>query len=166
MFTFRNFVLWLHLAGIVVWAGGMLFNFLLILPGLKKSDAFIPEFARFAENAFQRYRSFSREIIALIFLTGIFNLINAGYGIGFNFSAAYIIVLLLKTALFSALIIIQLLFGSRLLPGLISPADVDREPVQSPETLIRFRRKVIISFILFVFLSMAAIFLGLGLRYM
>jgi uncharacterized membrane protein len=88
--------LWLHLLGMVVWLGGVLYQAHILLPMARRSGA-----TTFAEAA-RRQRPFAWTALALVVLTGLYNVTRLGpleqvmqSGAGLLLSGKFILVLLL-----------------------------------------------------------------------
>jgi putative copper export protein len=151
MFTFRALVLFLHLAAVVVWIGGMAWMTL----ALQSTKHEAPHENRLLADLYRRYRAISWEAVGLLILTGLFNLINAGYGIGFGFSPAFLSTLAIKMALFAVLLGLHAWHSLVLLPRLLSRRPEQPAPPLGPALYVS---------LLNLALAFTVIFLGLGLR--
>lgn len=115
MITFRSVVLWLHLAGIVVWVGGMIVIPFVAAPVLRRM---VPDrSSELVDVLVRRFQRLSRELVFLILLTGIFNVINAGMGTGFAYSARYLQIVGSKLLLFLVMVANQAWYSLVLLPN-------------------------------------------------
>lgn len=109
--TVRTFILWLHLAAIIVWIGGMVTIPFVAAPVLRRAGG--PDAVATLVKRFQRL---SRELILVVLLTGIFNLIIVGAMSRFQFSPQYLTLVGAKITVFIALIANQLWYSYRLVP--------------------------------------------------
>lgn len=166
MLTFKAISLWIHIAAIVVWAGGLFAVYFVIVPVLRKGISSAQDAARLVAMVMQRFQRISREIIFIIILTGIFNVMHAGMARGFDFSAGYLRVLVTKIILFVIIIAIQTWQTVRLAPALVSAtSQMDQGASSLPGPAARLQRQALLTSILNVVLAVFAILLGLGLRY-
>ncbi len=111
-----------------------------------------------------RFIRYSKEIIGAIILSGVFNIINSGYGIGFQFSTNYMTLLAVKILFFLIILGIQIWFSIRLAPALAALAEnSDEDNLPSFRSL---RGKIIGSTVIVLILFAAAMFIGLYLRYL
>lgn len=95
---FRAFFLWLHLAAVIVWVGGMIAVPFIAAPVLRREASDRAE--EVVRAVVLRFQRLSRELILVILLTGIFNLISVGVLIDFSYSAAFVRTVAAKTVLF------------------------------------------------------------------
>lgn len=115
MLAFRIVVLWIHLAGVIAWVGGMIVIPFVVIPCLRR---FLPERAdELVERLVLRFQRLSREFIFIILLSGIFNVINAGVMTGFSFGTRYLQLVGVKLVLFLGMVGIQLWYSLVLIPG-------------------------------------------------
>jgi len=156
--SFTTFSLWIHLVAIVAWVGGLFSISFVVIPVLKSTAVSPEEAARLSALVLQRFARISREVIFLIFITGIFNVMNTGVMRGFNFSGAYLSSLLTKVVLFVAIVIIQAWQSQRLAPALALQA-------ADPDATKRLQRQLFMTSMLSVILAVSVVLLGLGLRY-
>ncbi len=160
----ETYVLWLHIAAIVVWVGGLFAVSFVLVPVLRRGIDSQQEVARLVTMVLRRFQRISRELILLILLTGMFNLISAGVARGFNFSATYIVMLVIKVTLFVVMVAIQAWQGFRLAPAFASLVSGTEQTVV-PGAVKRLRRRALATSMLNMVLAATAILLGLGLRY-
>ena len=119
MFTFRAVVLWIHLAAIIVWVGGMIVVPFVVAPSVRRfaGEHLAPErTAALIETLVRRFQRFSRELFFTILLTGIFNLINVGWLTNFSYPATYLQLVGAKFILFLAMGINQAWYSLALVP--------------------------------------------------
>ena len=139
---------------------------LVLLPVLWKTASSPQEVAKLAAIAMQRFMRISREIIFLVFLTGIFNVMHAGVARGFDFGGVYLKVLVIKFTIFVAIIVVQAWQSLRLGPALVSTAAQISDASSPAHTSFRrLQRDALLTSILAIVLGTIAILLGLGLRY-
>lgn len=166
MLTFTTLTLWLHVAAVVVWVGGLFAVSFVFVPVVRTGVESPALAARLAAAVMGRFARISREMIFLIALTGVFNVISAGNARGFDFSATYIGVLVTKVTLFVAIVGIQAWQCLRLAPALVSHASGSNpgtDPVPVP--LEKLKRRAVVSSVVSFVLGLSVILLGLGLRY-
>ena len=113
MLTFRGVVLWIHLAGIVAWVGGLLAVPFVAAPVLRRMDH-----GREAVNVLvRRFQRLSRELVFVILLSGIFNVINAGALTGFAYTNRYLLLVGVKLGLFLVMAANQAWYSLALVPA-------------------------------------------------
>lgn len=114
MFTFRSIVLWIHVAGIIVWVGGMIAIPFVVVPAVRRT---VPDRAdELIEALVRRFQRLSRELVFLILLTGIFNILNSGAAVGFNYTGRFIQMVGAKLVLFIVMGANQLWYSLVLVP--------------------------------------------------
>lgn len=114
MITFRTVVLWIHLASIVTWVGGMIAIPFVVSPVVHR---ILPERgAELTEMLVGRFQRLSRELIFLILLSGIFNVINAGALVGWAYSTRYLQLVGVKVVLFFVMVANQAWYSVVLVP--------------------------------------------------
>ncbi len=119
MFTFRAVVLWIHLAAIIVWVGGMIVVPFVAMPAVRRfaGEHLAPErAAALIETLARRFQRFSRELFFTILLTGIFNLINAGWLTNFSYPTMYLQLVGAKFILFLTMGVNQAWYSLKLVP--------------------------------------------------
>ncbi|MEX0821132.1 MAG: hypothetical protein WD021_03215 [Rhodothermales bacterium] len=115
MLTFRIVVLWIHLAGVIAWVGGMIAIPFVVAPYVRR---LLPERAdELVERLVLRFQRLSRELIFVILLSGIFNVINAGVMTGFSYGSRYLQLVGVKLVLFLGMVGIQLWYSLVLVPS-------------------------------------------------
>lgn len=160
--TFTTFVLWLHLTLVVVWVGGFFAVGLVVVPVLRSGADSPQAAARLAGAAIQRFGRISREIVFLIFLSGVFNVINAGMPRSFRFGAEYMSTLGVKVALFAAVVTIHAWQSLRLAPALTATATSGERA--EPTARLLYRRLTWTSLAGFA-IAVTVVLLGLKLGY-
>lgn len=136
-----------------------------LLPLLQRSTSSPREFSGIIERTVRRFQTISWEAVAIIFITGIFNLTNAGIVREFNFSAAYLHVVATKLLLLVVIIAIQSFQSYSILPKLICAPSSDENLPSRSDSFDRVRKKTIFLSMLNLVLAGSVIYLGLGLKY-
>ena len=141
----------------------MFFMTFVLLPMWQRSASSPGEFSGLIERIVKRFQTISWEAVGIIFLTGIFNLTNAGLVRGFDFSAAYLHIVATKLLLLVVIVANQSFQSYSIFPKLASAPSSDYKlPANSFD---RLRKKTMILSILNLVLAGSAIYLGLGLKY-
>lgn len=73
--SFPILILWLHLLGVVIWVGGLVFQLLVLAPTLKPVTASVAQL-RFAIRLDIRFRYVMWPAVGLVLLTGLYNVMN------------------------------------------------------------------------------------------
>lgn len=108
-------MLWLHLSAIVLWIGGMFAIPFVAAPAIRRS--FGPDEAEeLVERLVRRFLRFSRELILVVFLTGLFSVLSIGYATQFAYSERFLWLVGAKFVLFVILAANQTWYGLRLVP--------------------------------------------------
>lgn len=128
-----------------------------------KGNSLPPGVPSLLARVLHRFIRYSKEIIGAIILSGVFNVINSGYGIGFQFSTTYLILLASKILFFLIILGIQIWFSIRLAPALARLAENSAKDILP--SFRRLRGKIIWSTTVALLLFAAAMFIGLYLRY-
>jgi uncharacterized membrane protein len=166
MLTMKVFFLWLHIGAIVVWIGGLFAMSFVFVPTLRGGLTSPSEAARLAANTAQRFQRVSRELVAIILITGIFNLIFAGIARSFQFGAGYLSMLGVKVVFFIVIVGLQLWQTTRLYPALtMLTADAGTHADTASEAVKKLRRRALTASVLSSVLALVAILLGLQLRF-
>ena len=138
----------------------------ILLPLLKRSTSFPTELSGIIERTARRFQNISWESVGIIFLTGIFNLINEALLRDFDFSSAYMRVVALKLLLLVTIIAIQSFQSYRVLPKIFSATPTpDTGWSIGSDSIDNLRNKAMLLSILNLVLAAMVIYLGLGLRY-
>ena len=158
MITFTVFILWLHIAAIALWVGGLFAVSFVMVPVLKQGAGSPETAAALFAHGLERFQRISREILLVILLTGIFNLGNAGMARGFGFGTLYLTILGIKVGLFLTIAAVQLWQSLRLAPAIQAAAAV-------PEISSGLYRRFLLTSLLNVAMGVVAVLLGLRLRH-
>ncbi len=160
MITFKILVLWIHLLAVMIWLGGLFFFAIVVMPALRKSLRTPGEFFRLAEKVLSGFDAYSKEVIGVIVLTGIFNLINTGWLRRFHFSSDYWWLLSFKLGIFCVMIALHLVLRRSLIPGLALLAEQENHTAERA----RLYRKYLVLIALLLMLAAVAVLMGLALR--
>lgn len=107
------FSIWLHILAAAVWIGGMVFVALILVPVIRQPDS-----QGFAASIVQltglRFRAVGWICLALLFLTGAFNLLYRGFALselwsGQLWQSSFGVVLALKLLLFGLVLLLSCL---------------------------------------------------------
>lgn len=120
MLSFSSVILWIHVSAVILWIGGLFTIPFVAAPAVRRmlpaDDA-----AQVGERLVRRFLRFSRELIPIIFLTGLFNVLSIGYETQYAYSSRFLWLVGAKFVLFVLMTLNQLWYGLRLVPrGLMS----------------------------------------------
>ena len=107
--SFRLIILWLHILGVVIWVGGLLFQLLVITPTLTRA-ASVRERLRLGLSLEARFRSVMWPAVGLVLLTGLYNVMNVWYAItlaGGSVPPTFVRVLGIKLLLVALMLVLQ-----------------------------------------------------------
>ncbi len=166
MLSFETLVLWLHVAAVVAWVGGLAVVFLVCVPVLMRDAPSSKEIARLVGKVVHRFQRISWEMTSVILVTGIFNLIHVGAARGFELSVTYVGILGVKAVLFVMIATVQAWQSFRLVPAYVAFASGPQgTDASAPTEVKRFQRRILASSLFNLALAATAILLGLSLRY-
>lgn len=108
-------MLWLHLSAIIVWVGGLIAIPFVTVPAVRRV---LPsgEAAELIQRIVRRFLRVSRELILIVFLSGIFNVLHLGYVSQFAYTERFLWIVGAKFVLFAAMAANQLWYSMRLVP--------------------------------------------------
>lgn len=140
--------LWLHLVGMAVWLGGLLYQAHILLPMARRTRA------EMFEEAARRQRPFAWTALALVVLTGFYNVTQLGpvdrvmqSGAGFLLAGKFILVLVLIAIAaqrdFTYLVRLQL------------DLKTNEDPAATLRTIARLDRLTILLALVIVYLGLA-----------
>ena len=161
--TFRTFVLWVHVSSVVVWLGGLFTVTFVLVPVLARKITSPQEAAGLVHDVIKRFQRISREIVFLIFLSGIFNIMLAGMARGFSFGSTYMQILTVKLLLFVVIVGVQAWQSSRLAPAWVAAAQ--READVMEPAVRQLQKRLYLTTLLNMALGVTVIMLGLKLRH-
>lgn len=78
--VFRVFILWLHLVGVAVWFGGLVYQLLVVNPSLNRATS-VREQLRLGLRLERRFGRVLWIAVGLVLLTGFYNVMNLLYTI-------------------------------------------------------------------------------------
>ena len=166
MLFFRTLVLWVHLGTVIIWIGGIFYTAMVVGPTLKSSIPSPHNYAQLLWRFEKRFRRFNMELIIFILLSGIFNLINSGWTTGFNFSSTYLMLVAVKVLLFFGIVALQHIYGNRILPQIVEITEgFESGFALLPDDFTILRKKIVQVLGASTVMSLAALFIGLWLRY-
>lgn len=76
--TFRHIILWLHILAVVVWVGGLVFQWLVVWPILSRATT-APERLRLGLILEARFRAVMWPVVGLVLFTGLYNVMQVLY---------------------------------------------------------------------------------------
>ena len=167
MLWFKTLVLWIHLIAVIIWIGGIFFNMVVVTPTLRKQLSSQQAFLQLSMGILQRFNRFTKELVGVIILSGIFNLINHGWLIDFNFSATYLQFFVLKMIIVVAIIILQSLLSLVVMPKWLA-ASTEQDEANSPKPAVfeKNRKRANLYNAFSIILAAAAILIGMALKYL
>lgn len=164
--SFPTLILWLHLLGVVVWIGGLIFQLMVVVPTLKL-EPFLLDRLRYGVSLAVRFRYVMWPAVGLVLLTGFYNVINVLYAIsqaGGRVPSGFISVLGVKLSLVVAMIVLQTLQRFAVHPRLVTTlAHASPETIRCSDSVRKFLNYAYGLNILTVGAAIIALFLGLQL---
>lgn len=149
----------MHVLSVVFWIGGVVFSAFVAGPLLGGKHAVEGGHA-LLERMVQRFQRFSRELVLLIIVTGIFNVVNRGLLIEFNFSSNYLIVLGTKVTILLTIVCLQVFYSLKVIPGLAEALAAGNDDLPGHQ------KKAFWTACSMAVLGACAIFMGLNLGYL
>ncbi len=77
--AFPVLIRWLHLAGVVIWIGGLAFQALVVMPALRRTIASVPEQVRLGLVVEARFRPLLWSAVGVVLFTGLYNVLLVLY---------------------------------------------------------------------------------------
>lgn len=165
--SFTILILWLHLLGVVIWVGGLVFQLLVLAPVLKPATASVEQL-RFAIHLDVRFRYVMWPAVGLVLLTGLYNVMNvllATTLAGATPVPSFVRLLGVKLLLVSLMIVLQALQRFAVHPRLVTLLRHQlAESTEHPGDRRNILRRSRLLNMLTVALAFAAMLLGLLLR--
>ncbi len=165
-FAFSTFILWLHLLGVVVWIGGLIFQLMVVMPTLKRRPLVFDRL-RYGVSLDVRFRYVMWPAVSLVLLTGFYNVINVLYTTsrtGGRIPSGFASILGLKLSLVVVMIALQVLQRFAVHSRLVTLLERETsETIRSSDDLTKFLRYAYGLNILTVGAAIIALFLGLRL---
>jgi uncharacterized membrane protein len=167
LFSFRVFILWLHLLAAVVWIGGLCFQLLVLPPALARS-AGMRERLRLGLSLEAYFRFIVWPAVGVVLLTGLYNVMNVLYLTtlsGGRMPSTFVRVLSWKLGCVVLMIILQAVAHLVLRPQRIALLrQLPLEAAALPPALARLQRVSTLLHSLIVVLAAAAVLGGILLR--
>ncbi len=156
----------IHIVSAIIWIGGMFFLVLVLIPVLREPE-FRPLFPSLFHRVGVRYRLIGWISLALLVLTGIFNLAYRGFGLGDLFSGRLFEGPFGRTLLMKLVMVALILVVSAVHDFWIGPtaSALVREDPLSPRAKILRRAAVMmgrLNFVLALLVVLLAVFLVRG----
>lgn len=107
--SLRVLILWLHLLGVVVWIGGLLFHMLVVVPGLQQLTP-IAQRLRLTLSLEARFRAVMWPVVGVVLFTGLVNVMHVFSGtvlLGERLSPGFVQVLSAKLLLVFGMVLLQ-----------------------------------------------------------
>lgn len=165
--SFRVFILWLHLLGVIVWLGGLLFQLLVVAPTLKRLPS-AADRLRFRLTLEIRFRSVLWPAVGLVLLTGLYNVMNVFYATalaGGSVSPAFVRLLSIKLLLVVLMLVLQGVQRLAVQPRTVALlAHLSAEDTALPAEILRLQRLSHLLSLLTVSAALVVLLLGLLLR--
>jgi uncharacterized membrane protein len=164
---FRVFILWLHLLGVVVWVGGLVFQVLVIIPALKHLPV-TAEWLQVHIRLERRIRYVTWPAVGIVLLTGLWNVMNVLYATslaGRSLPAGFVRYLGLKLALVLLMLVMQGLQRFVLYPRLVAElVRCSSGATERHDRLLSLQHRAHLLHVLTVSAAVVVMFLGLWLR--
>jgi uncharacterized membrane protein len=165
--AFRHVILWLHILAVVVWMGGLVFQWLVVWPILSRATTG-PERLRLGLVLEARFRAVMWPVVGLVLFTGLYNVMRVLYATslaGGRLPLTFARLLGVKLLLVALMIAIQAMLQWVIHPRRVAQfravlADPDVMST-APLTLECWSRRL---HLLTVALAAGAVFLGVLLR--
>jgi uncharacterized membrane protein len=165
-FALSTFILWLHLLGVVVWIGGLIFQLMVVVPTLKRRPLVFDRL-RYGASLDARFRYVMWPAVSLVLLTGLYNVTNVLYATsraGARIPSGFVSILGLKLSLVVVMIALQVLRRFAVHFRLLTLLERESsENIRSSDDLTKFLRYAYGLNILTVGAAIIALFLGLRL---
>jgi uncharacterized membrane protein len=165
-FAFSTFILWLHLLGVVVWVGGLIFQLIVVAPTLKGQPLVLARL-RYGISLDIRFRYVMWPAAGLVLLTGFYNAINVLYTTSLasgRVPSGFVSILSVKLSLVAVMIVLQVIQRFAVHARLVTwSVRESSETIRSSDGLIKLLRYAYRLNILTVGAAIIALFLGLRL---
>lgn len=166
--SFRALIVWLHLLGVVIWIGGVVFLALVVSPALTRAVS-VREHLRLELNVEGRFRVVMWPVVGVVLFTGLCNVINILYATslsGGSIPPAFARLLALKIGIVVVMIILQaidqLVVRPKRIAGLNTLAP---EVIAFPPVLLKWQRLSQRIGVAIMVLAVAVVWLGVTLTY-
>ena len=165
-FAFSTFILWLHLLGVVVWIGGLIFQLMVVAPTLKRRPLVFDRLC-YGVSLDARFRLVMWPAVGLVLLTGLYNVINVLYMTslaGGRIASGFVSILGVKLLLVVVMIALQVMQRFTVHARLVTLlAHASAETIRSSDDLTKYLRYAYGLNMLTVGAAIIALFLGLRL---
>lgn len=165
--SFPILILWLHLLGVVIWVGGLVFQLLVVAPILKPVTASVQQL-HVAIRLDIRFRYVMWPAVGLVLLTGLYNVMNvllAMAPIGGSPAPSFVRLLGVKLTLVTLMIALQVTQRFAVHPRLVTLLRHQlSESTHDPAGRPRLLRYSYLLNLLTVILAVMVLLLGLLLR--
>jgi copper resistance protein D len=107
--SLHRLILWLHILGVVVWIGGLLFQMLVVVPGLQRFTP-ITERLRLTLSLEVRFRRVMWPVVGIVLFTGLVNVMHVFSGtvmVGERLPLRFVRVLGVKLLLVFGMVLLQ-----------------------------------------------------------
>lgn len=162
MLWFKTLVLWIHIIAVIIWIGGIFFNAVVVSPVLRKRLSSPNTYFQLSMSMLTRFNRFTKEVVGAIILTGMFNLINHGWLINFNFSSLYLQIFFLKMIAVLGIIVLQAMISIKMMPAWEKIVSGKSEDFSRFEVIYRKINRINLVSLLLAFI---AIFFAMNLKY-
>ena len=136
-------LVWLHVLGIVVWIGGLLFQLLVVCPLLRQTPVTV-EWRRFRVRLDRSFRAVMWPAIGIVLLSGLGNVVNVLYTAalaGSHVPATFVRLLSLKLLLVAGMLVLHGIQRFVLQPRLVTLlTHLPAESTTCPNELLQLQR--------------------------
>jgi uncharacterized membrane protein len=165
--SFRLLILWLHLLGVVVWIGGLVFRLLVVLPALGRLRSQVEQ-VRLGLGLDVQFRTVMWPAAGLVLLTGLYNVINVLYATalaGGSVPAAFVRLLSLKLLLVALMLVLLGVERFAIHPrSVVLLTSLSAGVTELPDALRKLRRLSRLLRILVLLVALVVLLLGVLLR--
>lgn len=158
LWDFTTLILWFHVAAVVLWVGGLLFEFITLFPVLHREDNAAS--TRLMATVEQRFRVVAWGAVLLLVASGMFNIFNR-MGVG-GFSDTFMPVLALKVAALIVMVVLQHVRSAVFVPRMLATGGSSDETALKNARSARSACGYLVLAQLLV--ALATVYLGLALR--
>ncbi|HEY5870272.1 MAG TPA: hypothetical protein VI542_32680 [Candidatus Tectomicrobia bacterium] len=164
LLAFRVTILWLHLVGVFIWIGGLVFQLLVATPVLWRATSTY-DCIRLGLSFEARFRTVVWPVVGVVLFTGLTNLLNVWYTTtlaGGSLPPKFVQVLSIKVLLVVGMVVVQAMHHFAVQPrGVALLRHVSPTVPELPPALLRLQRVAL--GLRLLMLSLAALILGCAL---
>lgn len=161
LLAFRVTILWLHLVGVCIWIGGLVFQ-LLVTTSVLRGAASAYDCMRLGLSCEARFRTVVWPAAGVVLFTGLINLLNTWYTttlVGGSLPPSFVRVLSVKVLLVVGMVVIQAIHHFAVQPrGVALLRQASLTVSELPSALMRLQRVAL--GLRLLMLSLAALVLG------